>query len=374
MNPEPKKSMVMVELSDYGYGSGTDTDWCSPGSPASSSGDDMRGHSIYPDPSVPLGLPPNPRKKPGKYRLRIEPAASEKEKREIRRAKNREAAQDLRNRKLAYESDLRARGAAIDSENAALERTVATLRFRQQEMKAKINARRLELHLTTETAEGLLLSLPSLGDRVWFTDIAGGTDMWRHLTAQPAAVLELDMTMAGADGEDYLVDIDGVFVEQELELLPVAAPPELATFSNAWDEEQEINKEVDNSNGFHMELLDIDVGESILALETESAELTPQQSGLQSIMMLLLLAAMSWLQTRVTAVHFSETTSTEVSSGISPCRRLRLSRKLISRSISILPISTQNHHSTGSIQPCCPPFLQKLRPPWAVTSHVLLIT
>lgn len=232
-------------IPDFGYGSGNEIGPAS--SPSSSS-----------DEGQPLYLPPPDlwRKKPSRYRCRLKGNISAAEKKEIRRAKNREAAQDLRDRKAAYENQLRLTATTLETDNAALQAEADRLFQHQQETRAKIHA------LQRGREPGVMASFPFL------------------------PTLDVPTT----------IDTDTVDTWLDCNHYPLIAPSE------------PVHLNLNLSNLLDNTEQNIDVGNTSSCLETtESAVLTPQQSGLQRLTAFLLIATMSWLVTwTITAVQLGQ--------------------------------------------------------------------
>jgi hypothetical protein len=83
-------------------------------------------------------LPPSPTKKNRRKRQQVPDNLTSEQKEEWRKRNNKEAAQDLRNRRKQYEDDLTARADRLESENRGLELHASRLESDQEALRQKI--------------------------------------------------------------------------------------------------------------------------------------------------------------------------------------------------------------------------------------------
>ena len=86
-----------------------------------------------------VALPPSPTKKTRRKRTKVPEELTDDQKDEWRKRNNKEAAQDLRNRRKQYEDDLTARADRLESENRGLELHANRLETEQEMLRQKIS-------------------------------------------------------------------------------------------------------------------------------------------------------------------------------------------------------------------------------------------
>lgn len=86
-----------------------------------------------------VALPPSPTKKTRRKRTKVPDNMTEEQKEEWRKRNNKEAAQDLRNRRKQYEDELTARASRLEEENRALELHASRLESEQASLRQKID-------------------------------------------------------------------------------------------------------------------------------------------------------------------------------------------------------------------------------------------